>query len=105
VTVESYDEWKRDTLYRLQVHFETEAQTSDPAQAFFGESADKGLTVLNLLARRYDVVAANPPYLGAGSMGKTIKKYTEKNYTAGKRDLYAAFILRCSELTSGTFSR
>ncbi len=97
VSVENYDKWKRDALNRLQGHFEAEAQAADAGQAFFGESAGKGLVVLNLLARRYDVVAANPPYMGSKNMGDELKAYVQRHFVPGKRDLYAAFILRCTE--------
>lgn len=100
VGVDDYDKWKRGALKRLQAHFEAEAQSADPVQAFFGESARKGLTFFDLLARRYDVVAANPPYMGAGNMGHNLKSYVSRYYESGKRDLYAAFILRCEGLAS-----
>jgi SAM-dependent methyltransferase len=102
VGVESYEAWKVRTLARLKAHFATEAQAADLSQAFFGRSAEKGVRLFDLLARRYDVVAANPPYMGSGNMGSAIKKYVEIHYTSGKRDLYAAFILRCLGLTIQT---
>ena len=98
VSVEDYDRWKRDALSRLQTHFETEAQVADTVQAFFGESASKGLIFFNLLARRYDVVTANPPYMGSKNMGDEVKAYVQRHFVPGKRDLYAAFILRCVAL-------
>ena len=99
VSVEDYEKWKRDALTRLQAHFETEAQAADPVQAFFGESAGKGLTFFNLLARRYDVVAANPPYMGSKNMGDELKAYVSRHLPLGKRDLYGAFIVRCINFT------
>jgi hypothetical protein len=97
LSVEDYDRWKRDALDRLQAHFGMEAQAADPVQAFFGESAGMGLTFFNLLARRYDVVTANPPYMGSKNMGDELKSYILRHFTTGKRDLYAAFMLRCVE--------
>ncbi|MDM8532157.1 BREX-1 system adenine-specific DNA-methyltransferase PglX [Anaerolineales bacterium HSG25] len=94
-----YATWKNETLQRLKTHFEQESQTADPSRAFFGETAGQGLTLFDLLARRYDVVAANPPYMGSKNMVPRVKNYVAKNYPAGKRDLYAVFILRCLELT------
>src|SRR5262249_43245205 len=46
----------------------------------------------------YAVVVTNPPYMGSGNMDTALKKYVEQQYKPGKRDLYAAFILRCLEL-------
>jgi hypothetical protein len=56
---------------------------------------------VDLVARRYDVVAANPPYMGSKNMGPNLKRFVERHFAPGKRDLYAAFILRCIELAKG----
>jgi hypothetical protein len=91
--------WGSRLMARLREHFEAEAQAADLVQAFFSRSASKGLALLNLLARCYHVVAANPPYMGSKNMGPVIKRYLERHYGPGRRDLYAAFILRSLELT------
>jgi hypothetical protein len=91
--------WKHNVIERLREHFGAEAEEIDLATAFFGEAVSKGLSLVDLLARRYDVVAANPPYMGSKNMGPVLKRYVERFFLAGKRDLYAAFILRCRELT------
>jgi hypothetical protein len=101
VGVEDYDKWKCDALKRLQAHFEAEARTADSAQAFFGESAGRGIAFLNLLFARYDVVAANPPYLGSQAMGPVTKNYIQLHFPSAKRDMYLAFILRCVALSRG----
>ena len=90
--------WGTRLMARLREHFEAEAQAADLVQAFFSRSAGKGLALLDLLARRYDVVTANPPWMGSKNMGPVVKQYVERHYSPGKRDLYAAFILRCLEL-------
>ncbi|HXG33318.1 MAG TPA: DNA methyltransferase [Bryobacteraceae bacterium] len=90
--------WKRGVLARLREHFETEANAPDLSTAFFGRDAEKGLTLVDLLARRYDVVATNPPYMGSKNMAAVVKSHVEGHFQAGKRDLYAAFILRAIEL-------
>lgn len=97
--VESYDDWQEKTLARLKEHFNTEAEAADLSQAFFSQSAGKGLALFDLLAKRYDIVAANPPYMGSKNMGEMVKKYVFKQYPSGKHDLYAAFIMRCKELS------
>jgi hypothetical protein len=96
--IENYDDWRQKIVTALKDHFAVEAESADLAQAFFSQSAGRGLALFDLLAGRYDVVAANPPYMGAGNMGKKLKSYVLKQYTVGKRDLYAAFILRCCKL-------
>jgi SAM-dependent methyltransferase len=98
---EDWSAWKHAAIERLREHFNAEAQENDIAAAFFGEAASKGLSLVDLLARRYDVVAANPPYMGSKNMGAILKKFVERHFAPGKRDLYAAFILRCLELAKG----
>lgn len=96
--VESYEAWKAGALDRLKAHFEQEAEAADSVRAFFGASARKGLALFDLLARRYDVVTANPPYLGSKNMGPITKRYIQENFTKAKRDVYLAFIFRAAEL-------
>src|SRR5262249_7845549 len=49
------------------------------------------------LGRRYDVVVMNPPYAGSKNLNPRLKAFVEREYKDGKRDLYAAFVLRCRE--------
>ena len=60
--------------------------------------ASKGLRLLRLAEKRYDVVATNPPYLSGRKMNKRLAALMEQEYKEGKGDLYAAFIMRCQEL-------
>lgn len=99
-TEEDWAAWKAGVIERLRQHFDHEAQAPDLVQALFGEAGAKGISLVELLARRYDVVAANPPYMGSKNMGQVVKKHVERHFPAGKRDLYAAFILRCIELAA-----
>jgi len=96
--VVSYEAWKADLLARLKSHFEEEFASMDFSTRFFGKTAGKGLSLFDFLSRRYDVVATNPPYMGSKNMGAVVKRYVGKHFSRGKRDLYAAFILRCVEL-------
>src|SRR6266487_4405847 len=86
-------------LDRVADSFKSEAgNTDDVSAALFGREAEQGVRLLQLLDRRYAVVVTNPPYMGNKNMDTPLKKYIEKHYPSGKRDLYAAFILRCIEL-------
>ena len=61
--------WKQAVLDRLHEQFEREADAKDLSTAIFGAEAEKGLDLIELLSRRYDVVATNPPYMGSKNMG------------------------------------
>lgn len=92
-------QWRREVISRLNSHFQEEAQKASPSEVFFSHSAVKGLALFDLLSQRYDIVAANPPYMGSKNMGAWLKRYVEANYPEGKRDLYSAFIMRNLQLS------
>lgn len=50
------------------------------------------------LTRNYSALVTNPPYLGSGNLNTALKEYLEENYTDGKKDLFAAFIIRLLEM-------
>ena len=52
----------------------------------------------DLLIRQYDVVAANPPYMGSKSMNAVLKKFVTANFPKTRRDLFACFIERGTKL-------
>jgi len=47
-----------------------------------------------LLARQYDAVVANPPYMGTKGLLSEVKSYLKKHYPDGEKDLFTAFIVR-----------
>ncbi|WIG59043.1 MAG: hypothetical protein OJF49_001790 [Ktedonobacterales bacterium] len=67
-------------------------------QAYFAGEAVKGMRLLDVMLRRYDVVAANPPYMGSDNMSATMRKYLEVEFPASEDNLYAAFIDRCAQM-------
>lgn len=52
----------------------------------------------NLLAKNYDVVVTNPPYMGNSGMNKKLSDYVKKKYPDSKSDLFAVFIEKCASL-------
>ncbi|NMB12656.1 MAG: BREX-1 system adenine-specific DNA-methyltransferase PglX, partial [Firmicutes bacterium] len=52
-----------------------------------------------IMARKYDVVVTNPPYMGARNMGARLKDYLGNQYSRVKTDLFSAFIIRCREMS------
>nr|CAA6806513.1 MAG: putative type II restriction enzyme methylase subunit [uncultured Thiotrichaceae bacterium] len=51
------------------------------------------------LSSRYQVVIANPPYMGGKGMNPRLATWLKANYPDAKSDLMTAFMERCMELT------
>ena len=51
-----------------------------------------------ILARKYDCVVTNPPYMGGKGMNLALKDFLKYNYTEVKSDLFSAFIVRNTKL-------
>lgn len=64
---------------------------------FFAGEAVKGLKLVDLMLRRYDVVVTNPPYSGKRNLDDMLARHLDSEYPDAKGDLYAAFIQRCVE--------
>jgi hypothetical protein len=82
--------WELDEFARQQAQVGTD-------QTFFVGEAVKGLRLVELMLRRYDVVVTNPPYSGKRNLNDTIANYLDDEYPDAKGDLYTAFIQRCGE--------
>ena len=54
--------------------------------------------MLKPLAARYDVVVANPPYMGAKNMNRWLGDWVKQNYPDVKGDLFSCFMVRNSDL-------
>jgi hypothetical protein len=76
---------------------EAAAQSAaDPAERLFAEDTARGLKLLQMLARRYDIAVMNPPY---GSFVPKVKEFVKAAYRLTSNDIYAAFIDRGTQLT------
>lgn len=51
-----------------------------------------------ILARKYDAVITNPPYMGASGMNEKLSRFVKDNYPDSKSDLFAVFMERCGEM-------
>lgn len=67
--------------------------------SLFGDEQNELKGLYRLLGQRYDVVVTNPPYISSSRMEGSVKQYVLKHYAVAKSDLFAAFIIRCLELT------
>ena len=97
---ELWEQWKQDFLNTLKDYVDRAAESFDVNRRMFGQEAIKGMQLLDLLTRRYDVVTTNPPYMGDLQMGPTLKEFTKHLYSRSASDLYAVFIERCLQLTA-----
>ena len=52
-----------------------------------------------IMARKYDVVVTNPPYMGSSGMGARLAEVVKKQYPDSKSDLFAVFMERGREYT------
>ena len=71
-------------------------------ETIFGGFAAEKLTRLQSelepLSRRYDVVVANPPYMGSSNMNSWLSNWVKERFPDSKRDLCTCFIERGFEM-------
>ena len=74
-----------DALYRLKQEGDFQQKTA--AKAFIPYIHQEWV-----LAQRYDVVVANPPYMGSKGMNGELKEFAKNNFPDSKADLFAMFM-------------
>jgi hypothetical protein len=67
----------------------------DPAQRLFAEDTARGLKLLEILSKQYDVVVMNPPY---GSFVPRVKEFINAAYKLTKNNIYSVFVDRATQL-------
>ncbi len=95
-----FQNFQSDQLRRAIDAYVEKKRAEGVDESYFENETGKGLRLLEVLERRYDVVFTNPPYLSARKMNADMSRFMKANYKNAKGDLYAAFIQRCLELTS-----
>jgi len=71
-------------------------------QLFLASTHQKVLQILkqtDYLSQKYQVVVANPPYMGGKGMNARLSAWAKENYPDSKSDLFAMFMERCLNLT------
>ena len=71
-----------------------ESMSDDIFAAKANENVETALSLCKALNRRFDVVVANPPYMGSSSFNPFMSKWMKKNYPDSCKDLCTAFIER-----------
>ncbi|ENV11730.1 hypothetical protein F965_03222 [Acinetobacter schindleri NIPH 900] len=82
---------------------ETKLNTAlESGDIFSQQSAQELLPLVQqakLLAKQYDAVIANPPYMGGKGMNTALKDFAKKQFPDSKSDMFAMFIERCQALS------
>lgn len=78
--------------------FAAEAEGSSLFKSNLGEKLQDALRVCEALARKFNCVVANPPYMGSSSFSPFMSKWIKKNYPDVKSDLCTCFIERAFSL-------
>jgi len=71
------------------------------SNAYTLAKTNDAISFLEIIANKYDVVVANPPYTDSSDFGTELKAFIEENYKKPLKfnsNLYACFIKRCCEL-------
>ncbi len=85
---------RRDLLADVEAAAASVAE--EPADRLFAEDTARGLKLVRLLLRRYDIAVMNPPY---GSFVPRVKDFVKAAYPLTSNDIYAAFLDRACQLT------
>ncbi|HHC6657642.1 TPA: BREX-1 system adenine-specific DNA-methyltransferase PglX [Vibrio parahaemolyticus] len=88
------DSQNLEPLTALQEKLAGKAQGNEPTTR---EAAQALLPIVEqaiVLATKYDVAVANPPYMGSKGMNAALKNFAKKSYPNSKSDLFAIFMER-----------
>ena len=97
LTVENYN-W--DLLRRFANDADVDGQMTLDAVGLpqAQERVNLLIEIGETMARKYEVVTTNPPYMAVSNADNKISKYVKDNYPDSKADLFAVFIERCYSL-------
>ena len=82
------------------IRAELASHAGDLFAAATKDRLERALEACEALRRRFDVVVANPPYMGSSSFNPFMSGWVKKNYPDVKSDLCTCFIERGHSLTA-----
>lgn len=91
-------EVQQKTFKALSKFIHDHDQGEDLGVTALAKQMSKGIRLIELLGQKYNVIVANPPYLGSGKIRKEVVDQIQLHYHEGKVDLYSVFMLRASQL-------
>lgn len=83
-----------ESLTQLQEKLADKAQGSEPTAKQAAQTLIPIVEQAIVLAVKYDVAVANPPYMGSKGMNGALKDFAKKSYPNSKSDLFAIFMER-----------
>mgnify|MGYP000589695339 CR=1 FL=1 len=89
-----------DNLVSLKKLLQKKREGSDPAAISATSDLIPTVNQAIVLARTYDAVVANPPYMGSNGMNTELKKFAKVNYPDSKSDLFSVYIEKCLAFTA-----
>ena len=100
ITVDNYD-------WELLLEYVDEFDISNGFNLFNASGIDETqkrlkelVAVGEVLAKKYEVVVTNPPYMGVGGMSNKLAEYIKCNFVDGKNDFFSVFIQRCNDIVN-----
>ncbi len=98
INVENYN-W--DLLRKFASDADIEGQMTLEAVGL-SQTQDRVLRVIDVgetMARKYEAVVTNPPYMSNKGMNAKLSKYVYDKYSNEKLDMFAVFISRCKQFS------
>lgn len=86
------------SLTKLREKLTDKAQGSEPTAKEAAQALLPIVEQAHILAKKYDVLVANPPYLGNSGMNQILKSYGKKNLESAKANLFSMFMIRSLDL-------
>jgi len=81
-------------LPNMKTALEEKKPTSDLWQSKYYDGLSNLIYQAELLSSKYDIIVANPPYMGRKKMNVILKDFAKTHYPRSKSDLFAMFIER-----------
>ncbi|MEI7523428.1 MAG: BREX-1 system adenine-specific DNA-methyltransferase PglX [Mariniphaga sp.] len=97
--VAEFQNFKNDFLTKLEQAVARYARSKN--NNFLQTKANDALIMLKILANKYDVAVANPPFTDSSDFGPELKIFIDENYKKPLKfhsNLYATFIKRCFDI-------
>ncbi|MGI9894630.1 BREX-1 system adenine-specific DNA-methyltransferase PglX [Vibrio natriegens] len=82
------------TIRELEEKLLEKTKSNEPTSKLAAEALLPIIEQSIVLANKYDVAVANPPYMGSKGMNTVLKDFAKKSYPNSKSDLFAIFMER-----------